>query len=109
MDHVVWKLDVYQTILGMNDKTADDFSDHRNCRLGKWYFQGEGVEKYAEHSAFKQLDAPHAKVHDNGLSALESMKNGNMAEAVKALTVMESASVDVTNLLTSLSQQIKHT
>ena len=107
MDHVVWKLEVYQVMLGMSDRSSDDFADHHNCRLGKWYFNGEGSEKYASHSAFKQLDAPHAQVHNHGLNALKAMKKGNMVQAVKDLSVMESASVDVVNLLTSLSHQIK--
>lgn len=107
MDHVVWKLEVYQAMLGMSDKNTEDLANHQNCRLGKWYFQGEGAEKYASHSAFKQLDAPHAQVHNYGLSALKSMKQDDMAKAVKDLAVMESASVEVVNLLTSLSYQIK--
>ncbi len=108
MDHVVWKLEVYQVMSGMSDKSADDFADHHNCRLGQWYFQGEGAEKYASHSAFKQIDAPHAQVHNHGLNALKAMKQGDMIQAVKDLAIMESASVDVVNLLTSLSHQIKH-
>lgn len=106
MDHVVWKLEVYQVMLGMSDKNIEDFADHTMCRLGKWYFQGEGAEKYAENNAFKRLDAPHAQVHNYGLNALKAMKSGDMAQAVKDLTVMESASVEVVNLLTSLSHEI---
>jgi len=107
MDHVVWKLDVYQVMLGMSHKNVDDFADHQACRLGQWYFKGEGAEKYASHSAFKQLDAPHAQVHNYGLNALKAMKKGDMEQAVKDLTIMESASVEVINLLTSLSHQIR--
>jgi len=106
MDHVVWKLEVYQVILGMSDRSYDDFADHHNCRLGKWYFNGEGSEKYANHSAFKQLDTPHAQVHNYGLNALKAVKEDNMVQAVKDLAIMESASVEVVNLLTSLSHQI---
>ncbi|PHR83905.1 MAG: chemotaxis protein [Colwellia sp.] len=106
MDHVVWKLEVYQVMLGMSDKTVDDFADHHNCRLGKWYFIGEGAEKYASYSAFKQLDTPHAQVHNYGLSALKAKQAGNMAQTVKDLSIMESASVDVINILTSLSHEI---
>lgn len=107
MDHVVWKLEVYQALLGITDKNAEDFANHKNCRLGKWYFEGEGAQKYTSHAAFKQLDIPHAQVHDHGLNALYAMQNGDMAQAVKDLAIMESASGDVINLLTSLSQQIK--
>lgn len=108
MDHVVWKLEVYQVMLGMSDRNVDDFADHTHCRLGKWYFNGEGATKYSNYSAFKQLDTPHSQVHNYGLSALKAMKEGNMVQAVKDLATMESASVEVIDLLTSLSHQIKH-
>lgn len=108
MDHVVWKLEVYQAMLGMSDKSAGDFGSHQDCRLGQWYFQGEGAQKYTHHKAFKQLEEPHAQVHNHGLNALKSIKTGDMAQAVKDLAIMENASVEVINLLTSLSQQIKH-
>jgi hypothetical protein len=107
MDHIVWKLEVYQAMLGMSGKNADDFADHHNCRLGKWYFEGEGAEKYASHNAFKQLDQPHSQVHNHGINALKSLRNNDMAQAVKELSVMESASIEVINLLTLLSHQIK--
>ena len=107
MDHVVWKLEVYQAMLGMSDKGPDDFANHHDCRLGQWYFKGEGAEKYTNHSAYKQLDEPHSQVHNYGLSALKAMKQGDMAQAVKDLAIMENASVEVVNLLTSLSHQIK--
>jgi predicted nucleic acid-binding Zn-ribbon protein len=107
MDHVVWKLEVYQVMLGVSTKDVADFSNHHNCRLGQWYFNGEGSQKHTSHSAFKQLDAPHAQVHNYGLNALKAIKSGDMAQAVKDLSVMESASIDVINLLTSLSHQIR--
>lgn len=107
MDHVAWKLEVYQVMLGMSDKDISEFSDHQSCRLGKWYFQGEGANKYSKHSAFKQIDGPHSQVHNHGLNALKAMKEDNLAQAVKDLTIMESASIEVINLLTSLSHQIK--
>jgi predicted nucleic acid-binding Zn-ribbon protein len=106
MDHVVWKSEVYQVIFGVSDKSIDDLSNHQSCRLGKWYFTGGGAEKYSSYSAFKQLDAPHEKVHNYGLSALKAMQAGNMAQTVKDLSVMESSSIEVINLLTSLSHEI---
>jgi len=109
MDHVLWKLEVYQVMLGMSDKTGENFADHHNCRLGKWYFSGEGSEKYSNYNAFKQLNAPHSQVHSYGLNALKAMQAGDMAQTVKDLSVMESASVEVVNLLTSLSHEITRT
>ena len=106
MDHVVWKLEIYQVMLGMSTKSANDFSNHHNCRLGKWYYQGEGAEKYISMNAFKRIETPHAQVHSHGLNALQAMATGDMALAVKELAVMESASSEVVNCLTALSDEI---
>ena len=102
MDHVVWKLEIYQVMLGMSNKSAEDFADHTMCRLGKWYYQGEGSTKYSEFDAFKKIESPHADVHKNGLSALLAHEAGNSEEAVKKLTLMENASFKVVDLLSSL-------
>jgi hypothetical protein len=106
MDHVVWKLEVYQVMLGMSDKSSDDFADHTMSRLGKWYYQGEGAEKYNTSSAFKQIEAPHADVHKNGLAALKAYAIGNSEQAISNLSLMESASFKVVELLSTLSNQI---
>ena len=108
MDHVVWKLEVYQVMLGMSNKSAEDFSDHTMCRLGKWYYQGEGSTKYSGFDAFKKIESPHASVHTNGLAALLAYAEGNSEEAVKKLALMENASFKVVDLLSSLSNQISN-
>jgi hypothetical protein len=107
MDHVVWKLEVYKVMLGMSDRTHADFDDHTMCRLGKWFYQGEGAEKYATQSAFKQIESPHIDVHSYGVEALKAHASGDNEGAVKALTVMENASFKVVDALTSLSKQIE--
>ena len=106
MDHVVWKFEVYQVILGVSDKSAQNFADHSMCRLGKWYYEGEGSEKYASYESFKKIEGPHAEVHKNGLAALLSFADGNEQEAIKKLALMEKASFKVVDLLTSLSHEI---
>lgn len=106
MDHVVWKLEVYQVMFGLSDKTAGDFADHTMCRLGKWYYQGEGSVKYSKFDTFKKVELPHAEVHKHGISALEAHSNGNIDETIKQLALMEAASFKVVDLLSSLSNQI---
>ncbi len=106
MDHVVWKTDVYQVMLGVSHKDIGDFANHISCRLGKWYYKGEGAEKHSHHTAFKQLETPHNNVHKHGINALQAMNDYNMTLAVKELTIMENASVEVINILTSLSREI---
>ncbi len=106
MDHVVWKLDVYQVMLGMSDKCIEDFADHTMCRLGKWYYEGEGAEKYSSSMSFKQIDKPHAQVHSNGLNALKAHFDQDYEQVRKSLSLMEDASFEVVNLLSSLSAEI---
>lgn len=106
MDHVVWKTDVYQVIFGLSHKTIDEFADHTMCRLGKWYYQGEGADRYGAMSPFKQLEKPHEQVHLHGHNALQAHLDGNNEKTITSLNQMELASTQVINLLTALSNEI---
>ncbi|PCI60526.1 MAG: chemotaxis protein [Gammaproteobacteria bacterium] len=106
MDHVVWKLEVYQVMLGMSHKTVNDFADHNTCRLGQWYYHGEGAEKYSSQPSFRSIERPHAAVHSHGLSALKAMANDEQEQAIRDLGLMESASVEVVDLLSGLAHEI---
>jgi len=106
MDHIVWKLDVYKVILGLSNKATSEFADHTMCRLGKWYYQGEGSTKYSTLSQFKKLETPHTAVHQNGIAALKAISNGDNKEAINCLEKMEHASRLVLDLLTSLSSEM---
>ncbi|MEJ6475388.1 methyl-accepting chemotaxis protein [Pseudoalteromonas piscicida] len=101
LDHVVWKGDVYNVIIGNSHKSVDDFADHTMCRLGKWC-SAEGAEKFAGHSAFKRLDSPHKEVHRAGVEAMKKFKSGDSQGAVQQLNQMERASVEVMDLLDQL-------
>jgi len=106
IDHVVWKFDVYRVMLGISDKTQQDFADHTMCRLGQWYYQGEGAQRYSQHSAFKQIEQPHAAVHRHGIKAMQAHADGDLDSAVQELEKMERASFEVVDKLVSLSQQL---
>lgn len=102
MDHVVWKLDIYQSILGMTEKSADEFSDHRKCRLGEWYYEGDGARLYSHMPEFQAIDKPHAQVHVSGVLALKAKAERNLHAAVEHLAAMETASSEVIRWLGEL-------
>lgn len=106
MDHIVWKLDVYKHFYGMSDSLTGDISDHQNCRLGQWFYHGEGAEKYASFSAFKAMEKPHEEVHKHGLAALDALSAGDRQKAVEKLAQMEHSSNEVISYLSQLAQQI---
>jgi predicted nucleic acid-binding Zn-ribbon protein len=93
VDHAVWKADVYKHIRDGN--FSAHLTNHQECRLGKWYFEGYGASHYSSLSSFQALDAPHCKVHESGLQALEAGQEGNIPAMVAALENMELASQEV--------------
>ncbi len=101
LDHVVWKGDVYRTIMKLPSKTPEEFADHHKCRLGQWYYQGEGL-MLKQLSAYKRLEKPHAEVHRSGLQALKANPKTEHNLIVESLEAMEAASNEVIALLSEL-------
>ncbi|MBV1873466.1 MAG: CZB domain-containing protein [Gammaproteobacteria bacterium] len=106
LDHVVWKADVYAILWDLSDKPINDFADHTCCRLGKWYYQGDGHQLYSHLPAFKALEAPHQAVHCHGLQALTHHKSNDAALKIEHLKKMEAASITVLELLEELEEEI---
>lgn len=103
LDHVIWKLQVYQLLL---DNEADyHVNAHTDCRLGKWYYEGEG-QHFAHLEAYRQLEQPHAEVHASGRAALEAFFNQDSAGMEAALESMEAASHRVVRLVDALATSI---
>lgn len=104
LDHAVWKHHVYQLI--QQQRFADPVNAHTECRLGKWYFEGEGKKRYSGKRSFQQLDIPHKVVHQSGRDALAAGQRGDFTAMQQALLQMEQASAEVTDLITQLQQEI---
>lgn len=102
LDHVVWKSGVYEVLCGFSNKSPADFSDHVSCRLGQWYNQNAN-NPIGQTTAFKEIEAPHAKVHSCGVEAVRAKQAGNNAEADAKLMEMEQASERVMMLLDRLA------
>ena len=107
LDHLVWKTDVYRAFWGKSDQIAQDFADHTQCRLGKWYYQGEGRRDWSQLKSFQMLEEPHKRVHESGIAALHETDNKNFPEAMHCLKAMEAASDNVLSLLTGMDAEIE--
>jgi len=92
---------MFQVITHSAHKTAADFADHRQCRLGKWYYQGKGLE-FQQALAYKNLETPHENVHRGGVMALEAKANNDQDNVHSGLKLMEEASEQVIELLAEL-------
>mgnify|MGYP003385558893 CR=1 FL=1 len=104
-DHLLYKVSIYEVIFGLSDLTEDDFSSHFNCRLGKWYFEGDGVKHLSQSAAYQQLNAPHETVHVAGVKAIQEFKKQNYVLSNQHLSDMEDASRKVTALLDKMQKE----
>lgn len=62
LDHVIWKVNTYISII--EKQPAFKFVDHHNCRLGKWYYEGDGKVHFSKLTSYRNVESYHAKVHN---------------------------------------------
>ncbi len=104
LDHAVWKNEVYQKV--ELNKFDEPVNKHTECRLGKWYFQGDGAQQYSKLASYKAIDPPHKQVHEFGREALNAGKSGQAAKVIQLLAQMETASMDVVSAIDRLSEEM---
>lgn len=103
VDHLIFKFEIYKAFFGLNDKTEHDVVDHTSCRLGKWYYEGEGKDCYSKLSGYREMESPHMQVHRAGKEALAALRAGNPLAGTDAVARMEAASLDVVKSLETLA------
>ncbi len=115
MDHIIFMQNAYMAVgKGKDcDEASAASTEHHNCRLGKWYYEGLGKAQFGKTQAFAQLEQPHAAVHTNVHRAVElSRQNwaGDAAvrhELVQTMEKAEDASQQVINLVDAMVNE-KH-
>lgn len=107
LDHVVWKSQVYNRIWSNDVGSIEGMGDHTSCRLGQWYSEGIGYEKYRHLSSYSRLEDPHREVHESGFKALECFKNHDESKAIQHLQRMESASSRVIDIISGMEVEIR--
>ena len=102
LDHIVWKNEVYSVLHGVSNKPVNEFSDHKSCRLGKWY-DSKGREQFTNNAVFNDIQEPHKNVHAFGVQALQLFAQNKKDEAASTLVKMEEASHNVMGKLDELA------
>jgi len=106
-DHLVFKFEVYKVFLEASDKKPEELAHSKSCRLGKWYYQGEGRSICSRYDGFAAMEAPHNAVHQYGKEALEAFYGNRFSDGVVALRHMEEASEGVLNCLERIAQSLE--
>lgn len=100
LDHIIWKANTYLSI--MNHEPVFNYVDHHNCRLGKWYEQGDGHKSFSNVFSYRKLNDPHAKVHQGTkkiLDIIQMKKDFNNDEITPFIEEMEMGSNGVFQVL----------
>ncbi len=106
-DHMLWKINTYLSI--NKQEPVFDFVDHHNCRLGKWYEEGEGKTFFSHSEHYKALEQPHSMVHNSTKKIFELIKKEtpDYAQVIEAAHLMEDASQKVFDGLSEIAQDAK--
>ena len=115
MDHIIFMQNAYMAVGKAKDcdEATAAQTDHNNCRLGKWYYDGVGKTLFGKTRAFAQLEQPHANVHSSVHRAIELSRENWACDAavrhelVQVMEKAENASREVIALVDAMVNE-KH-
>lgn len=107
IDHMIYKQNSYMALSkGTDSNEAQAVAvDHTHCRLGKWYYEGIGQERFGTTRAFGGIEQPHMLVHRHMQEALaESEMDWEHDESIRQALIdnvetAEQASSEIMQLL----------
>ncbi len=111
VDHVLFKSHAYAAVL--NENKEKEFSDHHHCRMGKWYYEGVGKERFGKTQAYRKMEQPHKEVHDMTLKNMEFVQAGtvlkqdNPTKILSNFAVMEDASAKLFVYLDEMLDEVQ--
>lgn len=114
IDHIVYKQNAYLAVSDPEQKLNEAKAisvDNHNCRLGKWYYEGIGKEKFKGLTSYAKLAKPHEGVHKSAHQALvlakqDWVKNKDILDGIVAqMETMEESSYGVMQCLNELHEE----
>ena len=107
VDHLVYKFEIYKVFLGTSIKKPEEFASHQACRLGKWYYEGEGHHCFSKLRGFQEMAEPHQRFHRYGVEAVTHFHAGRYQQGIEAIAEMEKASFKVLQSLETIAESGK--
>lgn len=100
-DHLNWRWNIYNMIMGYQTISKGQLGSHKDCRLGNW------IEKYAKNipdyqTALGKLSGPHEKLHREAAEAVRQYESGNVQGAEMHLSVIDQLSKLIVNELSNM-------
>ncbi len=78
VDHMIYKQRTYMVLNsgGEEQYTKAVSVDCHGCRLGKWYYEGDGKARFSSVPSYRALELPHRDVHASAHRVLASIEKG---------------------------------
>jgi methyl-accepting chemotaxis protein len=116
MDHIIYKQRTYMSINrnGESEYAKAVGVDCHGCRLGKWYYEGDGWQQFHDVPSFNAMEKPHCEVHDNAHKAIALLQKDweanfeIQAQLYEKLEVMESGSAQVMTIIDCMVEEKHH-
>ncbi len=99
IDHILYKFEIYKVFMGISDRDAESFAPHTDCRLGKWYFEGEGRDCFSELDGYVAVANPHQNFHQHGREAVTAFRSGDFTGGIELVGKLEADSMEVLSAL----------
>ncbi|MFB9216076.1 methyl-accepting chemotaxis protein [Vibrio sinaloensis] len=103
LDHALWKNNIYRLL--QNGQFTETVNSHSECRLGQWYYRGDG-QAFNHLRSFSMIEEPHKGVHESGRRAMNQANVGNMDAMASSINAMEDASERVVVQIDHLMDEI---
>jgi len=106
IDHINFCRAVDAAVSGQTQLQADELSDHKHCRLGRWYYAVTD-EWIRSRKCYQRMEDAHVRVHAAGKDALRLNAAGDQSRARQRLEDMYAASETVCENIEKLASELR--
>ncbi|MEG7522363.1 MAG: methyl-accepting chemotaxis protein [Chromatiales bacterium] len=103
--HLAWKARLQGFLDGQTSLNQNEAVSHHDCVLGKWY-DSEGLSRYGEIPEMRELEAPHAAMHELIKQIMQKKNAGSGAEAAQLLRQVDPLSLRIISLLDIVERKV---
>jgi methyl-accepting chemotaxis protein len=103
--HLAWKGRLRAYLEGEGMLTEKEAVSHHDCVFGKWYYS-DGLKNYGQLPVLKQIEAPHAELHQTIRNIVAAKEAGREGDAQRLFTRVEPLSQQIVGLIDRLEQEI---
>ena len=103
--HLAWKGRLRAYLDGEGMLSEQEAVSHHDCIFGKWYYS-EGIKNYGNLPVLKQIETPHAELHQTIKKIVEAKEAGRDSDAQVLYARIEPLSEQIVSLIDRLEVEI---